>query len=429
MRILYYGRKSDYVKAEIIAVGTELLLGQVVNTNATFLSEELAALGFEVYYQTVVGDNPARLEELLQLAETRSQLIVLCGGLGPTDDDLTRDVVAKHVNEALITDEEAMAKIENHINRAGHPMTENNRRQALSIKHGRVIQNPNGLAAGTLYQNGQVTFLLLPGPPGELIPMFRQNARPLLAELLPQQDLLSSRVMRFFGIGESRLVTVLADLIDGQTNPTIAPYAQPNEVTLRLTAKAANEEEAQSMLDELEGSVMALVGDYFYGYGDGNSLVAETVKELKRVGLTVTSAESLTAGLFQSTLGSVPGVSDVYKGGFVTYSNQAKEDLLGIPNGLIAEHGVVSREVAMAMAEEARLAMDSDYSISFTGVAGPDELEGQPAGTVWIGVASKDSGVYAKLFQFNRDRNYIRHSAVMAGLDLLRKQILGEKLQ
>lgn len=417
------------MKAEIIAVGTELLLGQVVNTNATFLSAELATLGFDVYYQTVVGDNPDRLEELLQLAASRSQLIVLCGGLGPTDDDLTRDVVAKHVGEELIIDEEAMAKIERHIERAGHPMTENNRRQALSISHGRVIQNPNGLAAGTLYQNAQASYLLLPGPPGELIPMFRQNARPLLAELLPQQDLLTSRVMRFFGIGESRLVTILADLIAGQSNPTIAPYAKPNEVTLRLTAKATDEATAQIMLDKIEAEVMALVGEYFYGYGDGNSLVAETINELRQVGLTVTSAESLTAGLFQSTLGSIPGVSDVYKGGFVTYSNQAKENLLGIPAGLIAEYGVVSQEVAIAMAEEARLALNSDYAISFTGVAGPGELEGKSAGTVWIGLASKESGVYAKMYQFNRDRESVRHSAVMAGLDLLRKQILGEKLQ
>lgn len=417
------------MKAEIIAVGTELLLGQVVNTNATFLSEELATLGFEVYFQTVVGDNPERLEELLQLAESRSQLIVLCGGLGPTEDDLTRDVVAKHVGEELVIDQQAMAKIEAHITRGGHTMTANNRRQALSIANGRVIQNPNGLAAGTLYQRGQKAFLLLPGPPGELIPMFRQEARPLLAALLPQQELLTSRVMRFYGIGESRLVTVLAELIANQSNPTIAPYAQPNEVTLRLTAKASDDASAQSMLDHMEEQVMALVGEFFYGYGDDNTLVAETVKELKAVGLTVTSAESLTAGLFQSTLGSVPGVSEVYKGGFVTYSNQAKEQLLGIPSGLIADYGAVSREVAMAMAEEARLALDSDYGLSFTGVAGPTELEGQPAGTVWIGVASKDAGVYAKLYQFNRDRESVRRSAVMAGLDLLRKQILGEKLQ
>lgn len=413
------------MKAEIIAVGTELLLGQVVNTNATFLSEELASLGFDQYFQTVVGDNPQRLTETLTLAATRSDLVILCGGLGPTEDDLTRDVVAVHVGEELVSDEVGLEKILHHVSRSGHPMTENNKRQALTITNGTVIQNPSGLAVGTLYCHGSTSYLLLPGPPGELVPMFQQNARPLLEKMLPQKELLTSRVLRFFGIGESRLVTILAELIATQDNPTIAPYAKPSEVTLRLTAKTSDSTVAEKLLDQTESQIMTLVGEYFYGYGESNSLVAETVKALRTCQQTVTSAESLTAGLFQSTLGSVPGVSEVFAGGFVTYNNQAKHQLLGVSERLLEAQGAISEDCAIEMAKLAREKLGADYAVSLTGVAGPDKSENQEVGTVWIGISS-EQGTFAKLHHFNRDRDYIRNSAVMAGLDLLRRQVILE---
>lgn len=411
------------MKAEIIAVGTELLLGQVVNTNATFLSRELADLGIEVYYHTVVGDNPQRLEQLLVEAEDRSDLIVLCGGLGPTDDDLTKDTVAAHIGRTLVQDEQALARLHEFFKFSKNKMTENNLRQTLMIESGVAIQNPTGLAVGSLITENETTYLLLPGPPNELNPMFQQNVRPLLAARFPQAEQLISRVLRFYGIGESQLVTDLKELIDRQTNPTIAPYAKPNEVTLRLTAKVADDDLGQQLLDELEAKIMAKVGMYFYGYGDENSLVKVTVDALKKCGKTVTAAESLTAGLFQSTLGDITGVSEVFKGGFVTYSVETKAHFLGIDTKLLEKEGTVSEACAIAMAERARIVADADFAVSFTGVAGPDELEGKPAGTVWIGFAEKGQPTIAVLQHFNRDRRYVRQSAVMKGLDLILRAV------
>lgn len=415
------------MKAEIIAVGTELLLGQVVNTNATFLSEELANLGIEVYYHTVVGDNPKRLESILDEAQERSDLIVLCGGLGPTDDDLTKDTVAGHIHHALVQDEEALARLNDFFAFSKNKMTENNLRQTLMIEGGIAVQNPTGLAVGTLITEKGTTYLLLPGPPNELKPMFQQYARPLLEELFPQEEQLISRVLRFYGIGESQLVTELKELIDTQTNPTIAPYAKPNEVTLRLTAKSGDSRVGQQLLDSLEASVMSLVGEYFYGYGDENSLVKVTVESLKKHKKTVTAAESLTAGLFQSKLGDISGVSEVFKGGFVTYSAATKATFLGIDRALIEKEGTVSKACAIAMAEQARSLADADFGISFTGVAGPDELEGQPAGTVWIGLAEKGKPTIAILQHFSRDRRSIRQSAVMKGLSLILQAVNKKK--
>ncbi|EOL45123.1 competence/damage-inducible protein A [Enterococcus caccae] len=415
------------MKAEIIAVGTELLLGQVVNTNATFLSEELADLGIEVYYHTVVGDNPQRLEQLLVEAEGRSDLIVLCGGLGPTDDDLTKDTVAAHIQHSLVQDEQALARLKEFFKFSKRKMTENNLRQTLMIDGGIAVQNPTGLAVGTLITDNEKTYLLLPGPPNELQPMFQQNARPLLEELFPQSEQLISRVLRFYGIGESQLVTELKELIDTQTNPTIAPYAKPNEVTLRLTAKIADERMGQKLLDNLESVVMDKVGEYFYGYGDENSLVKVTVDALKKYGKTVTAAESLTAGLFQSTLGDISGVSEVFKGGFVTYSAETKAHFLGIDPAMLEKEGTVSEACAIAMAEQARQLANADFAVSFTGVAGPNELEEQPAGTVWIGLAEKGQPTIAVLQHFNRDRSYIRQSAVMKGLDLILRAVEKKK--
>ena len=393
------------MKAEIIAVGTELLIGQVVNTNATFLSEELASLGIDVFYHSVVGDNPNRLEELLTIADKRSDLIVLCGGLGPTDDDLTKQVTARHVGQELVRDEPGYHQLK------------------AFFEDGVSLPNPNGLAIGIFYQTAATSYLLLPGPPSELQAMFLTHAKPLLLEQFPQEEVLLSRVLRYYGIGESALVTELADLIENQVNPTIAPYAKPNEVTLRLTVKTADETQGIKQLDALEETVQARVGAYFYGYGEQNSLAETVVGLLIEKKKTVTAAESLTAGLFQATLGGIPGVSEVFPGGFVTYSAATKSKLLGIDPELLESYGTVSQECAEAMAVYARKQAETDYAVAFTGVAGPDELEGQPKGTVWIALAS-DKGVSSQLYHFNRDRAYIRHSAVMAGLNQIRKELL-----
>ena len=414
------------MKAEIIAVGTEILLGQITNTNATFLSEELASLGFEVYHHSVVGDNGGRLQEVLQVADARSELVVLCGGLGPTTDDLTKDVVAEFVGEALVEDGPGLQKLQEFFAKAHRQMTPNNLRQVLVFEHGESLPNDTGLAIGIFYQKPQGTaYLLLPGPPSELKPMFLRYAKELLAQNLPQQERLLSRVLRFYGIGESRLVTELADLIDEQTNPTIAPYAKPNEVTVRLTVKCQDETTGTALLDQTEEAIINRVGEYFYGYGEETTLEEVVVSLLKAQGKSITAAESLTAGQFQSVLGNVSGVSAVFPGGFVTYSPEAKERFLGITPELIDQFGTVSQECAEAMATAARAKAQTDYALSFTGVAGPDALEGQPAGTVWIALATV-SGVTSHQYHFTRDRAYVRHSAVMAGLDLLRRALLAE---
>lgn len=415
------------MKAEIIAVGTELLLGQVVNTNATFISEELADLGIEVYYHTVVGDNFQRLLDILTQADKRSDLIVLCGGLGPTDDDLTKDAVAAHLNRQLVQDPLGLEKLHQFFQRSRRQMTENNLKQVLIVEGGKSIPNPTGLAVGTFVSEAEHHYLLLPGPPGELKPMFFDYVRPLLQDLFPAEDQLMSKVLRFYGIGESQLVTDLKELIDNQTNPTLAPYAKPNEVTLRLTAKVSSKQKGEELFSDLENEIMAIVGDYFYGYGDENSLEATVVNLLTEHGKTVAAAESLTAGLFQSMIGSVPGASKVLKGGFVTYSAEMKEDLLKIPKELIDEHGVVSEACAIAMAESTRALTGADIAVSFTGVAGPDELEEKSAGTVWIGVSKEGGETIAELCHFSRDRQYVRYSAAMKGLDLVRRTVLKKK--
>ncbi|QIL45903.1 CinA family nicotinamide mononucleotide deamidase-related protein [Vagococcus coleopterorum] len=266
------------MKTEIIAVGTELLLGQTVNTNATFLSQELAQIGYEVYYQSVVGDNESRISELLEIAVDRSELVILCGGLGPTEDDLTKQAVANYIGTKLRTDDDALEKLTRRIQSAGRVLTENNIKQAQYIEGGEVIKNDRGLAIGSLTKYKNVYFLLLPGPPSELKPMVKTHVIPKLIELLPNQNLLTSKVLRFYGLGESGIADKLNDLIVAQTNPTIALYAKENEVTLRLTAKGILEKENLALIQPLEQEIIARLKEYFYGYGEENSLSQELFK-------------------------------------------------------------------------------------------------------------------------------------------------------
>ncbi|PWF99573.1 competence/damage-inducible protein A [Levilactobacillus bambusae] len=413
------------MKAEIIGIGTEILLGQVVDTNSAFLARELANLGIEVYYHSVVGDNTERLTSQLDTAMRRSDLVVMSGGLGPTQDDLTKQTVANYLGIPLVMDQTAMAKIDDYYHQTGREEAPNNALQAMYLQGATVMPNDNGMAVGNFYQQSDgADVMLLPGPPTEMTMMFNHYGRGLLEAAYHRNEFLVSRVLRFYGIGESLLVTKLSDLIDQQTNPTIAPYAKTNEVTLRLTASAEQEAKAKGLLDGMEAQIQARVGDYLYGYGDDNSLEAVVVAGLKDQQLTITAAESLTAGQFQSTLGNVPGVSTVFPGGFVTYSAEAKAALLQIPSEIIEKYGVVSEQTAVWMAKQAKKTLQTDIGISFTGVAGPEELEGQPAGTVWIGIAFKDQTPFGRLIHLAGTRDRIRERSVMAGLDLIRRQLL-----
>ncbi|MFC5681530.1 competence/damage-inducible protein A [Streptococcus downii] len=418
------------MKAEIIAVGTEILTGQIVNTNAQFLSEKLAEIGVDVYFQTAVGDNEARLMSLLEIASSRSSLVILTGGLGPTEDDLTKQTLAKFLGKNLVFDPQAQEKLDVFFaQRPDYARTPNNERQAQIVEGATPLPNETGLAVGGVSEVNGVTYVVLPGPPSELKPM-------VLNQLLPKLMTgakLYSRVLRFFGIGESQLVTILADLIDHQTDPTLAPYAKTGEVTLRLSTKAVSQEKADQALDILENQILGRktfegisLRDICYGYGEETSLASVVVEELKKRQKSITAAESLTAGLFQATLADFSGVSAIFNGGFVTYSLEEKSKMLDISEQELKEHGVVSEFTARKMAEQARLKTQSDYGVSLTGVAGPDSLEGHPAGTVFIGLAHAKGTEVIKANIAGRSRADVRHIAVMHAFNLVRKALLSD---
>ena len=418
------------MKAEIIAVGTEILTGQIVNTNAQFLSEKLAEIGVDVYFQTAVGDNEARLLSLLEIASQRSNLVILTGGLGPTEDDLTKQTLAKFLGKDLVFDPQAQEKLDIFFaHRPDYARTPNNERQAQIIEGATPLPNETGLAVGGVSEVDGLTYVVLPGPPSELKPM-------VLNQLLPKLmtgTKLYSRVLRFFGIGESQLVTILADLIDHQTDPTLAPYAKTGEVTLRLSTKAVSQEKADQALDILENQILSRqtfegisLRDICYGYGEETSLASVVVEELKKRQKSITAAESLTAGLFQATLADFSGVSAIFNGGFVTYSLEEKSKMLDISEQELKEHGVVSEFTARKMAEQARLKTQSDYGVSLTGVAGPDSLEGHPAGTVFIGLAHAKGTEVIKANIAGRSRADVRQIAVMHAFNLVRKALLSD---
>ena len=418
------------MKAEIIAVGTEILTGQILNTNAQFLSEKLAEIGVDVYIQTAVGDNEARLLSVLEIARERSDLVILTGGLGPTEDDLTKQTVAKFLGKNLVFDAQAQTKLDDFFaQRPDYARTPNNERQAQIIQGATPLANETGLAVGGMIEVEGVTYVVLPGPPSELKPM-------VLNELLPRLMTgakLYSRVLRFFGIGESQLVTILADLIEQQTDPTLAPYAKTGEVTLRLSTKAKSQEEADAALNTLEEQILSRdtfegtsLRELCYGYGDETSLASLVVEELKKRQISITAAESLTAGLFQASIADFSGVSAIFKGGFVTYSLEEKAKMLDIPQTELEIHGVVSTYTAEKMAEQAREKTASDIGISLTGVAGPESLEGHPAGTVFIGLSQESGTEVIRVNIGGRSRTDVRKIAVMHAFNLVLKALLSE---
>lgn len=417
------------MKAEIIAVGTEILTGQITNTNAQFLSEEFAKLGIDVFFQTAVGDNEERLLSVIDLASKRSELVVLCGGLGPTEDDLTKQTLAKYLGRDLVFDEQANKRLDEFFaTRPQFARTANNERQAQLIEGSIPLQNSTGLAVGGVLEVNDVTYVVLPGPPSELKPMVLDSLVPLLSGNHKQ---LYSRVLRFFGIGESQLVTVLTDLIDNQTDPTIAPYAKTGEVTLRLSTKADDVASAKAKLDALEHKILAKktlnsipLEQLLYGYGDDNSMARVVFDLLKEKHKTITAAESLTAGLFQSSIADFSGSSAVFNGGFVTYSIEEKSKMLHIPLEDLQEHGVVSHFTAEKMAEQSRLLTNADFGIGLTGVAGPDSLEGHPAGTVFVGIATREKVHSIRVVIGGRSRSDVRYIATLYAFNLVRQALL-----
>lgn len=415
------------MNAEIIAVGTELLMGQIVNTNARYLSRQFADMGVNVYYQTVVGDNAGRIGEALKIAAGRADLVVCTGGLGPTMDDITKDVLADLIGEPLVMHEPTLERISAFFRERGIAMTENNKRQATMIRGGDALMNDTGLAVGVAITKGKVHYVLLPGPPSELKPMFETYAKPWILGKMPDASALHSRMLKFAGIGESALEEALHDLIERQTDPTIAPYAREGEVTLRLTTRASDPEEAKARLDALEEQIKEKVGSYLYADED-IALEEALVRLMSAKGLTLSLAESCTGGLFSELITSVPGSSAMFAGAEISYSNEWKRRELAVPAELLEGEGApgaVSAETAAAMAEGLRRT-GTDYAVAITGVAGPAHSERKPVGLVYVALASKTGKTEAEQLHLRGNRALIRMRAVKRAMYLLWRRIKAE---
>lgn len=410
------------MNAEIIAVGSELLLGQIVNTNAQFISQQLSELGVNVFYHTVVGDNPSRLKDAIAVAEERADLIIFSGGLGPTKDDLTKETIAGHLGLGLVHDKEALTYIEEFFAGRAKPMTENNRKQALVIDGCTVLANRHGMAPGMFLEHEGRTYILLPGPPKELHPMFQFEAKPILAEKVGGAAIIKSHVLRFYGIGEAELEVRVQHILDEQSNPTVAPLASYGEVTLRVTAKAYTVEEADVLIAAKVDEILAIVGEYCYGVND-DSLTSKMVEMLRDNRLTIAAAESLTAGLFMSELAEIPGVSSVLAGGMVVYNEEMKIEQLGVNPATIAEHTVVSSECAAEMAFKVREKFGSHIGIGLTGAAGPEPHGNEPAGTVWIGLSIGQEPPKTYKLQLKGTRNTNRLRSVKFALSFIMREL------
>ncbi len=407
---------------ELICVGTELLLGNIVNTNAAYLAEKCAGLGLSCYYQTVVGDNEQRLENTLRMAIERSDIVILSGGLGPTEDDLTKEVASRVMGRELVEDAASRACIEAFFAARGAIPTENNWKQALIPRDGIVLPNPNGTAPGVIIAKKDTHVVLLPGPPHELIPMFENHVMPYLMKLEP--GIISSQTVKVCGIGESKVETLLKDLIDRQENPTLATYAKTGEVHIRVTAKAEGEKEARRLIKPVVKEIKSRLGNNIYTTEEEVTLERAVVELLLANELTVTCAESCTGGLLSARLINVPGVSDVYKSGYVTYSNKAKRKLLGVKKSTLNKYGAVSRQTAEEMARGLAFLSKSDVAVSITGLAGPDGgTEEKPVGLVYIACCVKGE-VTVKEYHFSGNRQTIREAAASAALVLMRSCIL-----
>ncbi len=410
--------------AEILSIGTELLLGQIVDTNAAYLARTLAALGIDVYHRMTVGDNEQRLLDALRTAAARADVIITSGGIGPTMDDLTKETIAKVFDEELVLDAESLAHVEGFFQRRGVTMPERNRKQALIYRNGRPIPNPNGTAPGALLEKDGKIVISLPGPPREMVPMVENHVVPLLAERQTGQRMfLRSRVLRFIGIGESALEERVQDLMVG-TNPTIAPYAHVGEVHLRVTSKGPDEAEIERLLDGAEAQIRERVGQFIYATNDV-SLEQAVVDGLRQAGRTLAVAESCTGGLLAQRLTSVPHSSEAFPGGIVSYQVPIKERVLGVPSERIEQYGVVSAEVAEAMAERARQLMETDIGIGITGWAGPtSESPGQPVGLVYIAIATLERTRHERN-EFWGVREDIRYRATQVALAMVWRAVRG----
>lgn len=404
---------------ELISVGTELLMGNILNTNVQYLARKCADLGMQVYYQVTVGDNEGRLEETIRVALSRAELVILTGGLGPTKDDLTKETAAKVLGKRLVTDTITKNRIFEYLKgRVDGPITENNWKQAEIIEGCQVFENKNGTAPGLFVEADEKKLLLLPGPPNELVPMMEDTILPFLSSY--SDGHLYSRMIKLCGIGESKAETMVQDLIDAQKNPTIAPYAKTGEVDFRVTAYAATEAEGKQLLEPVVTELYRRFGSYIFTDQEDVTLEACVVNMLKERGFTVTTAESCTGGLLAGRLLNVSGASAVFKEGHITYAEEAKMNYLGVSEETLQNDSAVSAKAAEEMARGAAILAHADTALSVTGLAGPKGDGRSLVGTVYIGcyVCGKTK---VSQYQFHGERMKIRESAVQSALDFLRQ--------
>lgn len=409
------------MKTAIVSVGTELLFGQIVNTNAVYLSQQMNLLGMDVLYHFTVGDNPKRLADTLRQALKDCDLILTSGGLGPTQDDLTKETVAEVLHDQLVEHPHCMERLLAEYKKIGRPMSENNRKQAFMPSRAQVFDNDGGTAPGFALIEGEKMIICMPGPPREMTAMFEEKIKPYF--LKRSNAAIYYRIIREFGIGESQLETNLLPLIDGQTDPTIATYAKEGESTLRIASKRATMEEARQAVNDMIKRVDEIIGDSIYSY-DNEELAAVVGRKLLEQQITVSSAESCTGGLFAARLIDIPGISAVFDRGLVTYSNKAKEEELGVSGKTLKSYGAVSRETAVEMAEGLHRASGSRLCISVTGVAGPDGgTEEKPVGLVYVAILLDGTLTCREFRQWPVNRSWNRNYTVLQMLFMIYKLI------
>ncbi|WP_432400450.1 competence/damage-inducible protein A [Wukongibacter sp. M2B1] len=409
----------------ILTVGTELLMGQIVNTNAAFLSKEINDLGINVLYHLTVGDNPNRLKKMLKIALEVSDLVVTTGGLGPTQDDLTKETIAKSLGKELVLHEPTLEKIKGFFSKLNKEMSPNNKKQALIPEGSIVLDNDNGTAPGFIAEVDGKMVVSLPGPPREMKSLFFDSVKPYLQS--KSEFKIKSKILKFVGIGESSLETVLEDLITDQTNPTIATYAGGGEVSLRITAKGKTDEEIDALINPMIKEVESRLEKHIYSYCD-ESLEKIVANMLIDNNLKISLAESCTGGLLASKFTSISGISKTLDRAIVTYSNNAKIQELGIDENIIKDYGAVSEETAEAMAQGVRLVAKTDIGVSITGIAGPTGgTSEKPVGLVYVGIATAKNIIVKKL-NLTGDRNKIRSYAAISALNLIRQVIIKDSL-
>lgn len=416
------------ITAEIISVSSSLLNGQAVNTNAAFLARELTAIGISIAQTRVIPNDEESVMNVVREAEESADLIILTGGLGPDGDDIVKTTLSELLDQPLVLDEATQNRIITYHKNSDLIMPKNNQLQALTLLNSIPLVNVTGLALGMFYQNDTHTYILLPGPADELEPMFTENTWPLIIEHLLDKQVVSTRIMRLYGLTMAQAHRDLAEVLSTSQNPFIQLYQSGLEIEIQITARSDGEAETNQLIAKTEKEIETQVGEYLVGYGENDlpNIVRELLIEQE---LKLTGAESLTGGAFLSTVSSLFEAGSIFEGGIVTYSEEIKNEALGVTKQTIKDFGVVSAECAFEMAEKSMAMFNADIGVSLTGAAGPSSLEGEIPGTVWIGIAQQDQPTFAKKFHFGYKRNMNRQHSVWSAFNMVRQVLLGEDIE